>query len=84
MNSLIVDQKLSKANFDLVPHAKLMNLIFAEYPPYIFGMFMIGDVCQMDFFACITKLEQKLWLFIVAVLELVIVFGVNFEAWEFG
>jgi hypothetical protein len=47
-------------------------------------MFMIGDVCQMDFFACLTKLEQKLWVFIMAVLELVIVFGANFEAWEFG
>ena len=80
MYSLIIDQELSEANFNLVPHAKLMNLIFAKYPPYIFRMFMIGNVCQMDLLACIAKLEQELRMPIKAILELVIIFCIDFEA----
>ena len=57
-----------------------MNLILAKYPQYIFGMFMIGDVCQMDLFACIAKLEQELRMPIKAILELVIIFWIDFEA----
>ncbi len=61
-----------------------MGLILAEYSPYIIGMFMGVHVCEANFFVGVAELEQKLWVFIMSVFELIVAFGVDFEAGLFG
>lgn len=60
VNLLRIDQQLGEADFDLVAEAELMGLILGEYSPNIIRMFMGIDVGEVDFFAGLAELEQKL------------------------
>lgn len=60
VNFMRIDQQLGEADFDLVAEAELMGLILGEYSPNIIRMLVGIDVGEVDFFAGLAELEQKL------------------------